>query len=57
MGNGMEIVPLSEAIGAEIRGIDLRQPQDAATVAAINDAWHEHIVLPVSYTHLRAHET
>jgi taurine dioxygenase len=22
-----------------------RQPQDAATVAAINDAWHEHIVL------------
>jgi taurine dioxygenase len=45
MGNGMEIVPLSEAMGAEIRGIDLRQPQDAAMVAAINDAWHEHIVL------------
>lgn len=41
----MKIVPLSDAIGAEIRGVDLAQPQDAATVAAINDAWHEHIVL------------
>lgn len=45
MVDGMEIVPLSEAIGAEIRGVDLTQPQDDATIAAINDAWHEHIVL------------
>ena len=41
----MEIVPLSDAIGAEIRGIDLSQPLDAATGAAIEDAWHNHIVL------------
>ena len=41
----MEIVPLSDAIGAEIRGIDLSQPLDAATRAAIEDAWHNHIVL------------
>jgi hypothetical protein len=28
------IVPLHPALGAEIRGIDLREPQDQATIAA-----------------------
>ena len=32
-------------MGAEIQGVDLSQPLDADTVAAITDAWHEHIVL------------
>ena len=41
----MEIVPLSGALGAEIRGLDLREPLDAATTDAIEKAWHEHIVL------------
>jgi taurine dioxygenase len=41
----LDIRPLSDAIGAEIRGIDLSKPLDDATVAAITDAWHEHIVL------------
>ena len=41
----MKIVPLSDAIGAEIRGIDLSQAPDDATIAAIKDAWHAHIVL------------
>ncbi len=41
----LDITPLSEALGAEIRGLDLRQPLDAATIAEINDAWHQHIVL------------
>ena len=41
----MEIVPLSDAIGAEIRGVDLSQTSDDATIAAIKDAWHSHIVL------------
>lgn len=41
----MEIVPLSDAIGAEIRGVDLSQPLDGATIGAIRNAWHEHIVL------------
>ena len=41
----MEIIPLSDAIGAEVRGIDLSQRPDEATIAAIKDAWHEHIVL------------
>jgi taurine dioxygenase len=41
----LDIRPLSDALGAEIRGIDLSKPMDADTVAAITDAWHEHIVL------------
>lgn len=41
----MEIRPLSDAIGAEIRGVDLSITPDDATIAAIKDAWHEHIVL------------
>ncbi|MGB0632816.1 MAG: TauD/TfdA dioxygenase family protein [Alphaproteobacteria bacterium] len=41
----LDIRPLSDAIGAEIRGVDLSKPLDDDTVAAITDAWHEHIVL------------
>ena len=40
-----DIRPLSDALGAEIRGVDLSQPLDADTVAAITDAGDEHIVL------------
>ena len=41
----LDIRPLSNALGAEIRGVDLSKPLDDTTVAAIKDAWHEHIVL------------
>ena len=41
----LDIRPLSDVIGAEIRGVDLSKPLDADTVAALKDAWHEHIVL------------
>ena len=37
-GNPIEIRPLSVNIGAEIHGIDISQPLDDATVAAIRDA-------------------
>jgi len=40
----IEIVPLSEALGAEIRGVDLADI-DAVTLEAIRAAWFEHIVL------------
>ena len=40
-----EVIPLSRHIGAEIRGVDLRQPLDGATTKAIHDAWLEHAVL------------
>ena len=52
----MEILPLSDAIGAEIRGVDLSQQQDAATIASINDVWHEHIVLLFRGQSLRLEE-
>ena len=41
----LDITPLSQALGAEIRGLDLGEPLKASTVAEIEDAWHEHIVL------------
>ena len=37
--------PLSPAIAAEIRGVDISQPLDAADVAAIRQAWLDHCVL------------
>ena len=40
----MQITPLSGALGAEITGVDLAN-LDAATGAAIKDAFHEHLVL------------
>lgn len=41
----MEIVPLSQTIGAEVRGVDLGRPLDAATRQALEAAWQKHIVL------------
>ena len=41
----LEILPLSPKIGAEVRGVDLGQPLDSVTKAALLDAWHKHILL------------
>jgi taurine dioxygenase len=41
----IEIVPLSPALGAEIRGVDASRPIDDRTFAAILDAWHRHLVI------------
>jgi taurine dioxygenase len=41
----LEVVPLTQHIGAEIRGIDLRDQLDAQTIRAIHQAWLDHIVL------------
>jgi taurine dioxygenase len=40
-----EVVPLNRYIGAEIRGIDLRQKPGEETVRAIYQAWLDHVVL------------
>jgi taurine dioxygenase len=40
-----DVVPLTKHIGAEIRGLDLRQKPDDATVKAIYQAWLDHLVL------------
>jgi alpha-ketoglutarate-dependent taurine dioxygenase len=41
----LEIVRRHPLIGAEVRGVDLARPVDDATVAAINRAWLENLVL------------
>jgi taurine dioxygenase len=41
----IQIVPLTPAIGAEIRGLDLALPIDEATFDAVRDAFHRHLVL------------
>ena len=41
----LTVTPLSPACGAEIDGVDLSQPIDEATRAAIYRAWLDHIVL------------
>jgi len=42
---GIEVVPLSQAIGAEICGVDLTQEPGSATWTAIHRAWLDHSVL------------
>ncbi len=43
----MKIKPLSNALGAEVTGIDLRQPQDPDTIKALQSAFVENLVLVV----------
>lgn len=43
--SGLEIRPLSDAVGAEISGIDLSADLDEQTVNAIEAAWFEHQVI------------
>lgn len=39
------VTPLSEALGAEISGIDLRQPLDPETVREVRQAWLDHLII------------
>lgn len=41
----IEIIPTGAALGAEIRGVDLAQPLDDATFAAIERAYNDHGVI------------
>ena len=41
----IDIIPLSPAIGAEVRGVSLGQALDDKTQSTLLDAWHEHILL------------
>ena len=43
--SAFEVHPMSAAIGARIHGVDLSQPLDEDTVAAIRRAWLEHLVV------------
>ena len=39
------VTPRHPALGAEVRGIDMRKPMDPATTRAVRDAWTKHLVL------------
>ncbi len=41
----IEVTPLTNTIGAEVAGVDLRDAPDEETVGEIRAAWHEHKVL------------
>ena len=41
----MDVLPLSAALGAEVKGINASLPLDDATFKAIEKAWHEHLVI------------
>jgi taurine dioxygenase len=41
----VKVTPLSPALGAEISGVDLKQPLSSGEVAAIKDAWDKYLVL------------
>jgi taurine dioxygenase len=41
----IEVVPLGAGLGAEVRGLDIGQPLDEPTVAALRAAWLDHCVL------------
>src|SRR5262245_26594882 len=41
----VKVKPLSKALGAEISGVDLKEPLSPEEVAAIKDAWNKHLVL------------
>ena len=41
----IEVIPTGAAAGAEIRGVDLSQPLEDATFAAIDDAYNKHGVI------------
>lgn len=41
----MKVIPTGAALGAEVKGLDLSQPLDGATIDEIKAAWDEHFVL------------
>ena len=44
--------PLGTALGAEVRGVDMRQPMDAQTQEQVLAAWMEHLVLVFPEQHV-----
>ncbi len=43
--SGITVTPAGYALGAEVTGIDLAQPLARADFEAIQEAWHQHLVL------------
>jgi taurine dioxygenase len=51
----LDVRPLSGTIGAEIRGVDLREPIDSGMVAELRDLWLRHKVVFFPEQHLEPH--
>jgi len=41
----LDVVPASPALGIEVRGLDLRTPLGADTIAELTKLWHDHVLL------------
>ncbi|RWA54250.1 hypothetical protein AU476_10705 [Cupriavidus sp. UYMSc13B] len=39
------VKPLASSLGAEVSGVDLRQPLDHDTLSELQEAWGRHLVL------------
>ena len=48
----IDVIPSGQACGAQIRGVDLSAPLDAATIAEIKQAWWQHHVIAFPDQHL-----
>jgi taurine dioxygenase len=44
-GQRITVIPTGSALGADVAGVDLMKPLDAAAFKAIEAAWHHHLVL------------
>ncbi len=44
-GSGWQVVPSGQGVGADIVGIDLREPLSRDDARGLKAAWHEHLVL------------
>ena len=45
MSKPFEVFPFDAPLGAEIRGLDLRQRQPGTTFDKLRKVWHEHLLL------------
>lgn len=52
----LKIRPLNPALGAEARGVDMREPMDEATFKELHDAWMEYLVLVLPDQHVTDEE-
>jgi len=48
----LQVRTLHPALGAEVRGIDMRAPLDPATFQAVHDVWMQHLVLVFPGQHI-----
>jgi len=48
----LQVRSLHPALGAEVRGIDMRAPLDPATFQALHDVWMQHLVLVFPGQHI-----